>query len=44
VYDQAFALSKLGYASAISTIILILSAVSALYALWLMARAHRTTQ
>jgi raffinose/stachyose/melibiose transport system permease protein len=41
VYDQAFALSRLGYASAISTIILLLSAVAALYALWLMGRAHR---
>jgi ABC-type sugar transport system permease subunit len=44
VFDQAFRISRLGYAAAISTVMLCLTAVAALYALWLMARAHRSIQ
>lgn len=41
VYQQAFELSRPGYAAAISTIILLLTAAAAVFSLWLMARAHR---
>jgi raffinose/stachyose/melibiose transport system permease protein len=42
VFQQAFELSRPGFAAAISTIILGLTAAAAAFSLWLMARAHRS--
>jgi ABC-type sugar transport system permease subunit len=40
-YDQAFALSRSGYAAAISVFMLGMIAVGSVFALWAMSRAHR---
>jgi ABC-type sugar transport system permease subunit len=42
VYSQAFELSRAGYAAAISVFMLGMIAIGSVFALWAMARAHRS--